>query len=104
MTFLYQIITAYPRFMKCSFRHDRARVSLRGLSDKRVYFLNLQSAVTEGKSISCYASKLNTETGSPARPTRLVKKLTVKLDAQQLNARRENKKLDNYAVTKIYIY
>jgi hypothetical protein len=27
---------------------------------------------------------LNTETGSPARPTRIVEKLTVKLDAQQL--------------------
>jgi Ni2+-binding GTPase involved in maturation of urease and hydrogenase len=26
-------------------------MSLRGLSDKRVYFINLQSAVTEGKSI-----------------------------------------------------
>jgi|GEM_PF-6327397 len=37
--------------MKCSFRHDRARVSLGGLSDKRVYFINLQSAVTEVKSI-----------------------------------------------------
>ena len=34
--------------------------------------------------VSCYASKLNTETGSPARPTRIVEKLTVKLDAQQL--------------------
>ena len=31
-----------------------------------------------------YASKLNAETGSPARPTRVVEKLTVKLDAQQL--------------------
>jgi len=51
MTFLYRIITAYPWFMKCSFRHGRARVFLRGLSDKRVYFINLQSAVTEGKSI-----------------------------------------------------
>ena len=37
--------------------------------------------------VSCYASKLNTETGSPARPTRILEKLTVKLDAQQLNAR-----------------
>ncbi len=37
--------------------------------------------------VSCYASKLNTETGSPARPTIIVEKLTVKLDAQQLNAR-----------------
>jgi hypothetical protein len=51
MTFLYRIITAYLWFMKCSFRHDRARVSLRGVSAKRVYFINLQSAVTEGKSI-----------------------------------------------------
>ena len=51
MTFLYRIITAYPWFMKCSFRHGWARVSLRGLSDKRVYFINLQSAVTEVKSI-----------------------------------------------------
>jgi len=34
--------------------------------------------------ISCGASKLNTETGSPARPTIIVEKLTVKLDAQQL--------------------
>ena len=34
--------------------------------------------------ISCYASKLNAETGSPARPTRIVENLTVKLDAQQL--------------------
>jgi len=34
--------------------------------------------------LSCYASKLNTETGSPARPTIIVEKLTVKLDAQQL--------------------
>ncbi|WP_445172397.1 hypothetical protein, partial [Microcoleus sp.] len=33
----------------------------------------------------CYASKLNTETGSPARPTIIVEKLTVKLDAQQLS-------------------
>jgi hypothetical protein len=31
--------------------------------------------------LSCYASKLNAETGSPARPTRSVEKLTVKLDA-----------------------
>ena len=51
MTFFYRIITAYPWFMKCSFRHGWARVSLQGLSDKRVYFINLQSAVTEGKSI-----------------------------------------------------
>jgi hypothetical protein len=51
MTFLYRIITASPWFMKCSFRHGRARVSLRGLSDKRVYFINLQPAVAEGKSI-----------------------------------------------------
>ena len=36
-------------------------------------------------SVSCGASKLNTETGSPARPTIIVEKLTVKLDAQQLN-------------------
>ena len=36
--------------------------------------------------ISCYASKLNTKTGSPARPTIIVEKLTVKLDAQQLIA------------------
>jgi hypothetical protein len=35
--------------------------------------------------LSCYASKLNTETGSPARPTIIVEKLTVKLDAQQLS-------------------
>ena len=34
--------------------------------------------------LSCGASKLNTETGSPARPTIIVEKLTVKLDAQQL--------------------
>gem|GEM_PF-5804577 len=34
--------------------------------------------------LTCYASKLNTETGSPARPTIIVEKLTVKLDAQQL--------------------
>jgi hypothetical protein len=51
MTFLYRIITASPGFMKCSFRQGRARVSLRGLSDKRVYFINLQPAVNEGKSI-----------------------------------------------------
>ena len=37
--------------------------------------------------VSCYPSKLNTETGSPARPTRIVEKLTVKLDAQQLSFR-----------------
>ena len=36
--------------------------------------------------LSCYASKLNTETGSPARPTIIVEKLTVKLDAQQLSS------------------
>jgi hypothetical protein len=30
--------------------------------------------------------KLNTETGSPASPTIIVEKLTVKLDAQQLIA------------------
>ena len=72
MTFLYRIITAYPWFMTCSFRHGRARVSLGGLSAKRVYFINLQSAaVTEGKSIM----------------------LEWKI-----------KKLDNYAVTNIYIY
>ena len=35
--------------------------------------------------LSCGASKFNTETGSPARPTIIVEKLTVKLDAQQLN-------------------
>ena len=40
-------------------------------------------AVTE--LLSCYASKLNTETSSPARPTVIVEKLTVKLDAQQLS-------------------
>jgi hypothetical protein len=34
--------------------------------------------------ISCGASKLNTETGFPARPTIIVEKLSVKLDAQQL--------------------
>ena len=34
--------------------------------------------------ISCYASKLTAETGSPARPTIIVEKLTVKLDAEQL--------------------
>jgi putative transposase len=34
--------------------------------------------------LSCGASKLNTETSSPARPTIIVEKLTVKLDAQQL--------------------
>ncbi|WP_333306403.1 hypothetical protein [Microcoleus sp. K4-C2] len=40
--------------------------------------------------LSCYASKFNKETRSPARsrqdarPTRIVEKLTVKLDAQQL--------------------
>jgi hypothetical protein len=34
--------------------------------------------------ISCGASKFNTETGSPARPTRIIEKLTVKLDVQQL--------------------
>jgi hypothetical protein len=40
--------------------------------------------------LGCGASKLNTETGSPARstqdapPTIIVEKLTVKLDAQQL--------------------
>jgi hypothetical protein len=51
MTFLYRIITAYPWFMKCSFRHRECLVSLRGLSDKRVYFINLQYTVTEGKSI-----------------------------------------------------
>ena len=34
--------------------------------------------------LSCGASKLNTETGSPARPTIIVEKWTVKLDAQQL--------------------
>jgi len=34
--------------------------------------------------ISCGASKLNTETGSPARPTIIVEKLIVTLDAQQL--------------------
>jgi len=39
--------------------------------------------------ISCYASKLNTETGSPARPTIIVEKLTVKLDAQQLTHSQE---------------
>jgi hypothetical protein len=38
--------------------------------------------------ISCYASKLNTETGSPARPTIIVEKLTIKLDAQQLSSPR----------------
>ena len=37
-----------------------------------------------GIDISCYESKLNTETGSPARPTIILEKLTVKLDAQQL--------------------
>jgi len=37
--------------MKCSFRQGRARVSLRGLRDNRVYFINLQPAVNEGKSI-----------------------------------------------------
>ena len=36
--------------------------------------------------ISCYASKMNTETGSPARPTIIVEKLTVKFDAQQLRS------------------
>jgi hypothetical protein len=42
------------------------------------------------ETIGCGASKLNTETGSPARSTqdarstRIVEKLTVKLDAQQL--------------------
>jgi hypothetical protein len=35
--------------------------------------------------LSFYASKLNAETGYPARPTIIVEKLTVKLDAQQLN-------------------
>ena len=34
--------------------------------------------------LGCGASKLNTETGSPARPTKIVEKLTVQLDAQQL--------------------
>jgi hypothetical protein len=34
--------------------------------------------------LSCGASKFNTETGSPVRPTIIVEKLTVKLDAQQL--------------------
>jgi len=34
--------------------------------------------------ISRGASKLNAETGCPARPTRIVEKLTVKLDAQRL--------------------
>jgi len=37
---------------------------------------------------------LNTETGSPARPTRIVEKLTVKLDAQQLT----RSKLERIAV------
>ena len=49
--------------------------------------------------VSCYATKLNTETGSPARPTIIVKKLTVKLDAQQLNARLP---ITNYDVFTIY--
>jgi hypothetical protein len=34
--------------------------------------------------LSCGASKLNAETSSPARPTIIVEKLTVKLDAQHL--------------------
>jgi len=34
--------------------------------------------------LSCGASKLNKDTGSPARSTRIVEKLTVKLEAQQL--------------------
>jgi hypothetical protein len=37
------------------------------------------------KGVSCGASKLNAETGSPAGPTIIVEKLTVKLDAQQLS-------------------
>jgi len=50
-----------------------------------------QSAIANSlikKHISCYASKLNKETGSPARSTRIVEKLTVKLDAQQLSPTR----------------
>jgi hypothetical protein len=37
--------------------------------------------------LGCYASKLNTETGSPARPPIIVEKLTVKLDSQPLRER-----------------
>jgi hypothetical protein len=49
--------------------------------------------------VSCYASNLNAETGSAARPTIIVEKLTVKLDAQQVNARLP---ITNYDVFTIY--
>ncbi len=51
--------TAYPRFMKCSFRHDRARVSLQGLIHRQVYFINLQSAVSQMGSIKYKAIALS---------------------------------------------
>jgi len=43
-------------------------------------------------SISCYAFKLHPETGSPARSTIIVDKLTVKLDVQQLSNDGQNGK------------
>ncbi len=49
--------------------------------------VNLKSQISNRLTrLSCGASKLNAETGSPARPTIIVEKLTVKLDAQQLSA------------------
>ena len=61
-----------------------AAYSVRGRKSRLEYVAKLAPAVEETL-ISCYASKLNTETGSPARPTRIVEKLTVKLNAQQLS-------------------
>jgi hypothetical protein len=55
---------------------------LGGICAKDPYRL-INTAITTAL-ISCYASKLNTEMGSPARPPIIVEKLTVTLDAQQL--------------------
>jgi len=45
--------TAYPRFMKCCRDTPRA-VSLGGLIDRRVYFINLQSAVLAAKNVRIF--------------------------------------------------